>query len=201
MLLNDNYDIETPHSLRENKDNILWRCIVQVVHVVVKKKTIKLSSKKERIMKKYTYNPDKLLSENFRLGEFIESETAQRLGIDNTPTVEVVFRLRNLCREVLQPLRDHVGHAIRINSGYRCEALNEAVHGVGNSQHLHGCAADIHVPDIDTARSWYYWIVNHLDFDQCILEHNRRGAFWLHVSCQLDFKDNRHQAWFMRFAK
>jgi hypothetical protein len=103
-------------------------------------------------MKQYTYNPDKLLSENFRLGEFIESETAQRLGIDNTPTVEVVFRLRNLCREVLQPLRDHVGHAIRINSGYRCEALNEAVHGVGNSQHLHGCAADIHVPDIDTAR-------------------------------------------------
>lgn len=87
------------------------------------KKTIKLSSKKERIMKQYTYNPDKLLSENFRLGEFIESETAQRLGIDNTPTVEVVFRLRNLCREVLQPLRDHVGHAIRINSVKRSDVL------------------------------------------------------------------------------
>ena len=61
------------------------------------------------------------LTGNFRLGEFIESETARRLGINNTPQLwDVVVHLRQLCREVLQPLRDHVGHPIRINSGYRC---------------------------------------------------------------------------------
>jgi hypothetical protein len=31
------------------------------------------------------YNPDMQLTEDFLLGEFIEHETANRLGIDNTP--------------------------------------------------------------------------------------------------------------------
>ena len=143
------------------------------------------------------YDPNRQLTRNFQLGEFIESETARRLGIDNIPeSWEVVVHLRQLCREVLQPLRDHVGHPIHINSGYRCEQLNEAIHGVGNSQHLYGCAADIHIPDLDTGRKWYYWMVNHLDFDQIILEHNRRGGRWLHVSFRPDYHDNRHQSWF-----
>jgi hypothetical protein len=145
------------------------------------------------------YNPDMQLTEDFLLGEFIEHETANRLGIDNTPEMwEVVVHLRQLCREVLQPLRDHAGQEIHILSGYHTEQLNEALHTVGNSMHLYGCAADVQVPDIDTARSWYYWIVNHLDFDQCFLEHNRRGDFWLHVSYRPDYHDNRHQSWFYR---
>ena len=148
-------------------------------------------------MKTFKYNPNLQLSEDFLLSEFIDSETARRLNIDNTPpTWEVVIHLRQLCREVLQPLRDHYGRPIRITSGYRCPALNEAVHGVGNSQHLVGCAADLHLPDLDTGRAWYYWIVNHLDFDQCLLEHNRRGARWLHVSYQADYHQNRHMAMF-----
>lgn len=147
-------------------------------------------------MKRNNINMDMMLSENFRLGEFIKSETAEMLGIDNTPSWEVVLHLRQLCREVLQPLRSHYGRPITVTSGYRCPALNEAVHGVGNSQHLYGCAADLHLPDLDTGRSWYFWIVNHLDFDQVLLEYNRSGTFWLHVSCQFDFKQNRHQAFF-----
>ena len=45
----------------------------------------------------------------------------------------------------LQRLRDRVGRAITITSGYRCEAHNKAVGGVVNSQHLEGKAADIQV--------------------------------------------------------
>ena len=158
---------------------------------------VKQIKKKQKVMKRY--NPDMQLTEDFLLGEFIEHETANRLGIDNTPEMwEVVVHLRQLCREVLQPLRDHAGHEIHILSGYHTEQLNEALHTVGNSMHLYGCAADVQVPDIDTARSWYYWIVNHLDFDQCFLEHNRRGDFWLHVSYRPDYHDNRHQSWFYR---
>jgi len=153
-------------------------------------------------MKKNNINMNMMLSENFRLGEFVNSRTAERLGIDNTPpSWEVVFHLRQLCREVLQPLRDHYGRPIIITSGYRCPALNEAVHGVGESMHLYGCAADLHLPDIDTGRQWYFWMVNHLDFDQLFLEHNHRGARWLHVSHKPDSKQNRHMAIFNYLAR
>ena len=92
-------------------------------------------------MNKPKYNPEMQLSENFRLKEFIESQTADQQGIDNRPDWEAVINLRNLCREVLQPLRDYEGKPIHVNSGYRCPELNEAVHGVGDSQHLYGEAA------------------------------------------------------------
>ena len=100
-------------------------------------------------MNKPKYNPEMQLSENFRLKEFVESQTADQQGIDNRPDWEAVINLRNLCREVLQPLRDYEGKPIHVNSGYRCPELNEAVHGVGDSQHLYGEAADLHVPNID----------------------------------------------------
>ena len=84
-------------------------------------------------MNKPNYNPEMQLSENFRLKEFIESQTADERGIDNRPDWEAVINLRNLCREVLQPLRNYEGKPIHVNSGYRCPELNEAVHGVGDS--------------------------------------------------------------------
>ena len=43
---------------------------------------------------------------------------------------------RTLCREVLEPLRQHVGKPIWISSGYRCPALNKDAGGVATSQHL-----------------------------------------------------------------
>ena len=64
------------------------------------------------------------LSEHFSLSEFTKSITAERLGIDNKPGYEHILAMRNLCREVLEPLRQHYGHPIRITSGYRCEELN-----------------------------------------------------------------------------
>ena len=121
-------------------------------------------------MNKPKYNPEMQLSENFRLKEFIESQTADQRGIDNRPDWEAVINLRNLCREVLQPLRDYEGKPIHVNSGYRCPELNEAVHGVGDSQHLYGEAADIHLPDKETGRRWYKFIVDNLDFDQVLFE-------------------------------
>lgn len=83
------------------------------------------------------------LSENFSLSEFTRSATADALGIDNTPSGEVVANLTALCRDVLQPLRDAWGEPLHINSGYRCQALNKAVGGVKASQHTTGNACDI----------------------------------------------------------
>lgn len=132
------------------------------------------------------------LSKNFTLEEFIRSNTADRMGIDNVPKdEEVIKNLRNLCLEVLQPLRDYVGAPVHINSGYRCPELNEAVGGVKNSQHCRGEACDIRIASPKQGREWAAWIEDNCRFDQMLLERNKNGAVWLHVSRKRDAEANR----------
>ena len=136
------------------------------------------------------------LSKNFTYEEFIRSSTAERMGIDNRPKTKeeekkVIENLRNLCLEVLQPLRDYVGAPVHINSGYRCKALNLAVGGVKNSQHSRGEAADIRIASPKQGREWAAWIQDNCRFDQMLLERNKNGGVWLHVSCKRDEKANR----------
>ena len=132
------------------------------------------------------------LSENFTLEELIRSNTAERMGIDNVPKDEkVVENLRSLCLEVLQPLRDYVGAPVHINSGYRCPELNMTVGGVKNSQHCRGEAADIRIVSPKQGREWAAWIEDNCRFDQMLLERNKNGAVWLHVSCKRDASKNR----------
>ena len=132
------------------------------------------------------------LSKNFTLEELIRSNTAERMGIDNVPKDEkVVENLRSLCLEVLQPLRDYVGAPVHINSGYRCLELNMAVGGVKNSQHCRGEAADIRIASPKQGREWAAWIEDNCRFDQMLLERNKNGAVWLHVSCKRDASKNR----------
>lgn len=133
------------------------------------------------------------LSENFTLREFVRSQTAEKYHIDNTPPRPVIIRLENLCRHVLQPLRDKFG-PIYINSGYRCEKLNEKVRGVGNSQHLYGEAADIRIVNTRQGLDYYDFIVDNLEFDQLLFEYRKDGVKWLHVSCKWDVSQNRHMA-------
>ena len=133
-----------------------------------------------------------IISKNFTLEELYRSETAERMGIDNVPKdKEVIENLKNLCFEVLQPLREHVDAPVIINSGYRCQRLNEAVGGVKNSQHCGGEAADIRIASLEQGREWATWIEDNCRFDQMLLERNKNGAVWLHVSCKRDTEANR----------
>ena len=132
------------------------------------------------------------LSKNFTLRELIRSNTAERMGIDNVPKdEEVIENLRNLCLEVLQPLRDYVGAPVHINSGYRSPELNRAVGGVKNSQHCRGEACDIRIASPKQGREWAAWIEDNCRFDQMLLERNKNGGVWLHVSCKRDAEANR----------
>ena len=131
------------------------------------------------------------MTEHFKLEEFIRSSTAQQLGIDNTPSEEVILNLRNLCEKVLEPLRQWYGKPISISSGYRCPALNRAVGGVTKSQHMKGEAADIRLPSIAIGRKMLEYIVFHLPYDQVIWEHNTDGLYWIHVSLKRDSRKNR----------
>ena len=143
------------------------------------------------------YNPNLRLSPHFRLGEFTRSITAERLGISNEPDYEQLLAMKHLCREVLEPLREYHGGPIRITSGFRAPALNDAVGGVGCSQHLLGEAADLSVPSEEVARQWFQFLVRHTDFDQLLFEHSARlGSRWLHVSCRWDSTRNRHMSVF-----
>lgn len=124
------------------------------------------------------------LSPNFTLEELTKSETALRLGLDNTPTQDIVDNLQTLCTYVLQPIRDYFNTGVKVNSGYRSPAVNAAVGGVSTSDHCYGMAADIEIPGManaDLAR----WIQNNLKFKQCILEFYTLGipdSGWVHVS-------------------
>ena len=111
-----------------------------------------------------------ILSEHFRLTEFTTSLVAVTRRIDNTPPLSAVSNLQQLCLHVLEPLRAHLGHAVRINSGYRSPRLNAAVGGVKTSDHTRGCAADIFIPDAKTGREWFAWMMDNLPFDQLIWE-------------------------------
>ncbi len=133
------------------------------------------------------------LSEHFKLTEFERSDVARQLQIDNRVPAELIPSLRTLCREVLEPLRQHVGKPIRINSGYHCPALNgsEQVQGQANSQHLKGEAADIHLDSVAEGRDWFKWLMDNTNVDQLIWE--RKGSTcWIHVSCKPRPEENRH---------
>ena len=123
------------------------------------------------------------LSKNFTLQGFTKSQTATRKGIDNTPGEEHLAKAKSLFENVVQKVRDNFGVTV-INSGYRGQALNEAVGGSEKSQHCKGEAVDIEcpgTPNYDVAK----WIADTLDFDQLILEFYTPGipdSGWVHVS-------------------
>lgn len=88
------------------------------------------------------------ITKDFSYKEFEASPTASRKGICNVITSFAVRdAVKELTERVLQPLRDRLGHPLRINSGYRCPELNRAVGGVPTSQHVRGEAADVAAAD------------------------------------------------------
>lgn len=132
---------------------------------------------------------------HFTMEELYASATATAKGINNKPSVQQMINLVYLCAFVLEPLRVAMGEPIKIGSGFRCQALNKAVGGVYNSQHMKGQAADLCIDgDRQKGRKWFNYIRDHLPFDQLIWEHNSKGTYWVHVSFVYpDFGKNRHK--------
>ena len=115
----------------------------------------------------------------FTMKELTKSSTADKLGIDNTPTPEASVSLSNLVTHVLDPLREMYGKPITVNSGYRCPKLNAAVGGAKTSQHMRGEAADITAGSKTENKKLFELIRDNLPFDQLIDESNYS---WVHVS-------------------
>ena len=81
------------------------------------------------------------LTKNFSLLELTKSQTAERKGIDNTPSIEHQENLKSLCTAILQPVRDHFGQVVSVSSGYRSPELCTAIGSKITSQHAKGEAA------------------------------------------------------------
>ena len=122
------------------------------------------------------------LTRNISLEELTTSQTATRLKINNTPTPEIIEKLKVVATQV-QKVRDHFGKPLIISSGYRSEKLNSAIGGARNSQHTKGEAIDIQSTNGYTNADIFNYIKNNLDFDQLIWEYGtRKEPKWVHIS-------------------
>jgi hypothetical protein len=136
--------------------------------------------------------------EHFTLNEFVSSVKAAELGIDNTlpatlqdnalTTLEMLERIRFRLSEI-------AGHDVPINldSGYRCPALNIAVGGQPNSDHMRAQAADWVAPTFGTPYQIALVLaplVSELGIGQLIYECPR--GIWVHTSTRVpDRPENR----------
>ena len=133
------------------------------------------------------------LSNNFGLNELIRSQTAERKGIDNTPSAEHQENLKSLCTNVLQPIRDHFGKVVTVSSGYRSPELCIAIGSKTTSQHAKGEAADFEIFGVSN-KVLADWIHNNINYDQLILEFwspEDPNKGWIHCSYSKD--NNRKQ--------
>ena len=146
-------------------------------------------------------NKNAKLSEHYTLGELTKTKV---VGIDNTPNHAAVLNLKNLCEGWLEDLRFSYNELyclgpgedyntsenvepIIINSGFRSEAVNKAIGGVPGSNHLTGCAVDIHCAGVEQILRYAVILLDiadgtRRDFDELLIERSPKGTFWLHFA-------------------
>lgn len=121
------------------------------------------------------------LTENLTLQEATKSNTATRLGIDNTPNQAVIDRMIVTAENIFQPLRKELG-PIRISSFYRSPDLNRAIGGSKTSQHCTGEAIDMQ-GILVTNKELFNKACDLENFDQIIWEFGTlEEPDWVHVS-------------------
>ena len=135
-----------------------------------------------------------MVSKNISYAEATRSDTAKRLGIDNTPNAEQFSNMIHVSENVFQPVREHFDTPIYVSSFFRSEGLNKAIKGSINSTHKKGEAMDL---DADvyggvTNAQIFNYIKDNLEFDQLIWEFGTdEEPAWVNVS--LSKRNNRNQ--------
>lgn len=120
----------------------------------------------------------------FTIKELCKSSTADKLGIDNSPSKEIEKNLISLIDNCLDIIRESFGEPIKVNSGYRCPELNTAVKGSKTSAHVKGMAADL--DSKDNKKLWDTIIELNkrgiIEFRQLIWEKgNDQAPAWIHI--------------------
>lgn len=123
------------------------------------------------------------LTEHFTLKECCKSNTARRLGINNTPNAPAINAMVRTSESILEPIRARFG-PFTPNSFFRCQELNRALNSKDTSQHITGEAVDIEIPGVSNL-ALAEWAREHLDFDQLLLEFHDVDdptSGWVHLS-------------------
>lgn len=119
----------------------------------------------------------------FTLAEFERTST----GLPNVAPPEAVTCMKALVGLTLDPLRLALGRPVKVNSGFRSLAVNNAVGGSPTSQHKVGKAADIEVDGLSAEELARRLVALRLPFDQLIWYTPARGGH-LHVSLNVGGK-------------
>lgn len=132
-----------------------------------------------------------MLTEHFALEELTRTSNIALLEQNRREALAYLPALRELAT-MLEAPRRWFGRAVKVNSGFRGQALNAATPGASpTSQHSLGQAADIEIPGVDDAEL-HRWIVmeSGLLYGQCILE-RPPGKSWVHLSLGEPWRDAR----------
>lgn len=144
------------------------------------------------------------MAKYFVFSEFTKSETAKNLNIDNTPTEEYIYdNILELMR-IMDKIRENwteyctlnylPNPEIIITSGYRCEALNEAVGGSKTSAHRIGSACDFIAKNghnSDLFKVVQETIFNEgIPYDQLL---NEKDFSWIHLGLKTQNNERRYQ--------
>ena len=127
----------------------------------------------------------------FTLPELCTSEKAKALGIVNVPDFEDIPKLLYLCEHVLDPLREAWGKPLKVTSAFRTPALNTAIGGAKNSQHMcegPWAAVDLDPGDLEQVKALAAVAKRVCIWDQLLIE-GVGGGSWLHVSIRMDGKN------------
>ena len=147
------------------------------------------------------------LTPHFTLAEMCK--TSAKTADGNIPSHVHIENLRRLC-SWLEMLRDEWNRRygegddpVIINSGYRSEAVNKAIGGAKDSNHLTGCAADIRVAGMEQALRYAVILLDisdesREDFDELLLERSPRGTYWLHFAVRPPSLENRRKIRFIQ---
>jgi len=153
-------------------------------------------------------NTNMKLSEHFTLAEL----TKTSVMIENVPNEAQVNNLKRVCQwlerlrqkynlNIKEKIKNKNEEPIVINSGYRSPQVNKAVGGAANSNHLTGCAVDIHVNGMEQLLRYAVILLDiadegREDFDELLMERNAKGTYWLHFAVRPE--GNRRKIVFLR---
>ena len=161
-------------------------------------------------MTEVSMNKNMKLSEHFTLGEL--TMTSYKTEDGNIPSRVAIENLKNLCENWLEDLRYSYNTLyprdcpqeevpLVINSGYRSPEVNKRAGGSSTSNHLTGCAVDIHVSGFEQAIRYASILLDisdgtKQDFDELFLEKNSAGRYWIHFAVRP--KSNRRKIDFIK---
>ena len=161
-------------------------------------------------MKNVDINKNARLSEHFTLAEMCK--TSVKTADGNIPSHVHIENLKRLCRwlerlrqrynlNIKDKIKNKNEEPIVINSGYRSPQVNKAVGGAANSNHLTGCAVDIHVNGMEQLLRYAVILLDiadegREDFDELLMERNAKGTYWLHFAVRPE--GNRRKIVFLR---